>query len=89
MLYPSISPLPSTPQLLSAGYAELRNVDQALREAEQNLKAAHHDFANRKGPRPDSIYREVLRLREQSRRLLDQLGDLFLREDYRASSPII
>jgi len=41
------------------------------------------DFAARQGPAPDSIYREVLRLRQQARLMLDQLGDLFLSEELR------
>ena len=68
---------------LSCGYAELEEVDEALREAEQGLKAAHADFANSKGPRPEALYREVVRLREKSRRLLDELAEMFLGEDYR------
>lgn len=74
---------PSTPQQLSTGYAQLQDVDQALREAELELHAAHRDFAARQGPAPDSIYREVLRLRRQARLMLDQLADLFLSEDLR------
>lgn len=68
---------------LSASYAELRNVDEALREAESRLEAAHQQFAQRQGPRPDSLYREVLRLRDRSRQLLGELGDLFVAEDSR------
>lgn len=77
---PSIS---TGPEQLSAGYAELQGVDQALREAEQSLKAAHRDFANRQGPRPDSVYQEVVRLRGQSRLLLNQLAALLLRDESR------
>lgn len=73
----------SRPHQLSARYALLQDVDQALRSAEKDLKAAHLDFAARQGPRPDSIYREVLRLREQARLMLHQLGDLFLSEELR------
>jgi hypothetical protein len=82
--HPSSPSDPSTaPQRLSAGYAQLQDVDQALREAELQLKNAHRDFAARQGPAPDSIYREVLRLRQQARLMLDQLGDLFLSEELR------
>ncbi|MBC7726202.1 MAG: hypothetical protein H7242_01080 [Microbacteriaceae bacterium] len=52
-------------------------MDQALRVAEHLLEAAHKQFARGLGPRPDSLYREVLQLRDHSRRLLDELGDLF------------
>ena len=71
------------PQQLSSGYAQLQCVDQALREAEQQLTVAHRDYAARTGPAPDSIYCEVLRLRKQARLMLDQLGDLFLSEELR------
>jgi hypothetical protein len=86
MLYlphPDPARRPSTPEQLSAGYAQLQDVDQALLEAELNLKAAHRDYALRQGPGPQGLYAEVVRLREQSRRLLDQLADLFLREEQR------
>lgn len=68
----------STPEQLSAGYAQLQDVDQALREAERDLRAAHRDFAARQGPRPEAVYLEVVRLRQQSRLLLNRLADLFL-----------
>jgi hypothetical protein len=84
--HPSASP--SKPQQLSAGYARLQDVDQRLLEAEQQLKVAHHDFARRQGPRPDSIYTEVLRLRKQARLMLDQLADLFLGDDLRGTRQV-
>lgn len=71
------------PQQLTDGYARLQQVDQALCDAEKDLKAAHRDYAARQGPAPDGIYREVLRLRREARRMLDQLGDLFLSEELR------
>jgi len=82
-LFASKSPRPGRPQQLCASYAELQGVDQALREAERRLESAHQQFARRQGPRPDSLYREVLELRDRSRRLLDELGDLFTAEDSR------
>lgn len=66
------------PRQLSGRYAELEDSDRALLEAERKLKAAHVDYARRQGPRPDGLYLEVVRLRQQSRRLLDDLADLFL-----------
>ncbi len=78
-LHPSPPPVASQPEQLSAGYAQLQDVDQALREAERDLQVAHRDFAARQGPRPEAVYLEVLRLRQQSRLLLNQLHDLFLR----------
>ena len=86
MFHPQQPQAPSgaaTQQQLSAGYAQLQDVDQALCNAERDLRAAHRDFAARQGPRPESIYREVLRLRQQAREMLDQLGDLFLSDDLR------
>jgi hypothetical protein len=77
------SPISTRPQQLSAGYAELQCVDEALRAAEQQLELAHRDYAARTGPAPHGIYREVLRLRRQARLMLDQLGDLFLSEELR------
>jgi hypothetical protein len=65
--HPNPAPRLSRPEQLSAGY----------------LKAAHRNYAQRRGPRPEGLYAEVVRLREQSRRLLDQLADLFLREEQR------
>ncbi|MFC5497897.1 hypothetical protein ACFPOE_10170 [Caenimonas terrae] len=76
-------PSASMPQQLSAGYALLQDVDEALRHAEMALQAAHRDYVARVGPRPDTVYREVVRLREQARVMLDQLADLFLGEEQR------
>lgn len=86
--HPPQAPVSSPPEQLGAGYAQLQDVDQALREAERDLRAAHRDFAARQGPRPEAVYLEVLRLREQSRLLLRQLGDLFLRDEHRGRSAV-
>lgn len=85
---PTSSSSSSTPAQLTAGYAQLQGFDAALLDAERRLKVAHHDFTRQQGPRPDSVYREVLRLREQSRLLLQQLADLFLREEHRLPRPV-
>ena len=77
----------STQNPLSTGYAELRHVDQALHEAERKLADAHKDFVNRTGPSPQGIYREVLRLRQQARLMLEQLAELFLSEELRGHRP--
>lgn len=83
-MFDSILPRPGRPQKIRRGYAELQQLDQALRQAEHRLQAAHAQFACGQGPRPDSgLYREVLELRDRSRRLLDELGDLFTAEDSR------
>jgi hypothetical protein len=73
-------PRPGRAQKLCSSYAELQDVDQALRDAEHRLGAAHTQFARGLGPRPDGLYREVLQLRDHSRRLLDELGDLFVED---------
>lgn len=77
---------PVSPSSLASSYAELEAIDDALREAEQRLKAAHLAYAKREGPCPDHQYREVVHLRERSRELLDDLADLFLGEDYRSGN---
>lgn len=71
------------PAHLASSYAELEAIDDALRDAEHDLKEAHLAYASREGPRPDHQYQRVVDLREQSRQLLDDLAVLFLDEDYR------
>jgi FtsZ-binding cell division protein ZapB len=63
------------PDDLARQYAELKEVDAALRQAEQKLQEAHRKFAGQQGPRPDGLYREVTALRERARALLEKLGD--------------
>jgi hypothetical protein len=71
----------SVPTDLASCYAELKHVDQALQEAEKRLHTAHIDYAQRTGPRPDSLYQDVVHLRQRSRRLLDRMAELFLARD--------
>ncbi len=66
---------------LASGYADLKRLDQALRDAEQRLHDAHIDYAHGQGPRPDSQYQEVIVLRQRSRSMLDALARLFLAKD--------
>jgi hypothetical protein len=73
--------LQQPPAQLATGYAQLECLDEALRDAEQELKEAHLAYATRGGPRPEHLYRRVVELREKSRRLLDDLAELFLHED--------
>jgi hypothetical protein len=68
-------------ETLASRYAELKRIDQALQEAEQKLDAAHVDYANREGPCPDTLYQDVVKLRQESRKLLDELAVLFLAKD--------
>lgn len=63
---------------LAQRYEELVMVERDLRQAQSNLLAAHHNFANHDGPRPEIIFRQVLRLRQQSRALLSRLGEDFV-----------
>lgn len=59
-------------------YDELRQVDQELRKAESDLLAAHLNFGKAPLPRPETIYADVLVLRNKARHLLKQLGDALL-----------
>jgi hypothetical protein len=72
------SPAPAD---LSSGYAELKRIDHALRDAEQRLHDAHIEYSHGKGPRPDGHYQEVIVLRQLSRSMLDGLAQLFLARD--------
>ncbi|GAC1600939.1 MAG: hypothetical protein NVS3B2_03500 [Ramlibacter sp.] len=69
---------PSLPADLASGYAELKRVDQALRDAQERLHDAHVAYALGTGPRPQAHYQEVISLRRRSRLLLDGLAELFL-----------
>lgn len=71
----------SAPVDLASGYAELERIDAALAEAERQLDEAHRDGAGRAGPPPDALYREVVRLRQCSRQLLNRLCDLLIAGD--------
>lgn len=64
-------------EVLASDYRALEQVDQALRQAERNLLAAHFQPADRVGPRPEVIFQEVLTLRAKSRQLLTGLGEKF------------
>jgi hypothetical protein len=79
MLQPSTSSTDLAHQLRS-GYAELSQVDEALRQAEEKLRAAHGHVAKGQAARTEALYREVLSLRQQSRVVLDGLADMWLAE---------
>lgn len=63
-------------------YHELTLVEQALRSAEQRLHAAHLQSGQqqRATQRAEELYREVLALRDQSRRVLADLGEMWVRQ---------
>ncbi|MFC5499939.1 hypothetical protein ACFPOE_20520 [Caenimonas terrae] len=60
---------------LAARYEELEQVDRDLHCAERDLLAAHLKLAGPQGPRPETIYSEVLDLRARLRQLLARLGE--------------
>lgn len=67
--------LPQMSTSLTAHYEQLRQLDRALFDAEQDLMAAHRKLEGHTGRRPEIIYQEVLGLRARSRQLLETLGE--------------
>ena len=66
---------------LASGYGELTRLDQALREAEQRLNAAHRLCAGQHGTRQaKELYREIIALRDRSRLVLADLGEIWIAE---------
>ena len=64
---------------LACGYAELTRLDRALRDAECALAAVHHQCAQQRDVRKaQALYLEVLALREQARRLLVELAQMWV-----------
>lgn len=64
---------------LASGFDELTRVEEALREAERRLHAAHLDCARQQAAeRPEALYREVLSLRDRSRQVLSELGEIWV-----------
>lgn len=64
--------------MLASGYQELTRVEQALREAEKRLAAAHRRRMEH-GPRQaQELYREVVALRGRSRLMLAVLGEIWV-----------
>jgi hypothetical protein len=62
-------------------YAELREVDEALQEAEARLDAAHSlRPAQEDSRKTQELYQEVLALRARSRRMLQDLADIWVSE---------
>lgn len=64
---------------LTCGYDELTRVDQALREAERRLADAHSLSAHQLGAQQAQVvYLEVLALRDRARRVLVELGEIWI-----------
>jgi hypothetical protein len=64
---------------LASGYDELTRVDQALREAERRLEAAHRLCAQQPGAQQaQALYLEVLALRDRARRVLIELAEMWV-----------
>jgi hypothetical protein len=73
------TPASDLPARLRSGYEQLTQVDQALRDAEQRLLNAHVQ-PGRDGARAQEVYLEVLSLRDRSRRVLDELAEVWAGE---------
>ena len=64
---------------LASGYDELKRVDRALRDAERALEAAHRECAQHHDVRQaQALYREVLALRDEARRVLIELAQMWV-----------
>lgn len=67
-------------EILVSGYDELTRVDQALRDAEQRLQAAHIQPTEQGPRRAQELYREVVALRDRSKLVLAVLGEIWVAE---------
>lgn len=66
--------------ILASGYDELTRVDQALRNAEQRLDAAHSECTKHGPRRAQELYLEVIALRDRSSLVLKVLGEIWVAE---------
>jgi hypothetical protein len=64
--------------ILASGYDELTRVDQALRDAERRLEAAHAACIAHRPRLAREAYEEVVALRGKSRLMLATLGDMWV-----------
>lgn len=69
-----------TSTILASGYDQLKLVDQALRDAEKRLRAAHIQCIEHGPRRAQALYQEVIALRDRSRLMLAVLGELWVAE---------
>ena len=64
---------------LRSAYVELTEVDEALRQAQERLACAHQNCAHlHSANRAEELYREILMLRDRSRRVLRALGEMWV-----------
>jgi hypothetical protein len=69
---------PDPGRRLASGYIELTRIDEALSAAEQRLLAAHRLRAQQRDAGPaELVYREILFLRDRSRRMLAELAEIW------------
>jgi hypothetical protein len=69
---------PDPGRRLASGYIELTRIDEALRAAQQRLMAAHLLRARQQDAgRAELVYREILCLRDRSRRMLAELAEIW------------
>jgi hypothetical protein len=74
----SIGPAHATSRLASR-YTELTRLDDALRDAEWRLAAAHRLCAQDPGAQQtQAVYLEVLALRDRARRVLTELAEMWV-----------
>jgi len=64
--------------ILASGYDELTRVDQALRDAERRLEAAHRRCGANGPQQALELYLEIMALRDRSRRVLAVLGEVWV-----------
>lgn len=69
-----------TNAILASGYDELTRVDQAIRETEKRLLAAHVACTELGPLRAQEVYQEVVALRGRSRLILAVLGEIWAGE---------
>jgi len=65
-------------EILASGYDELTRVDEALRDAERQLRAAHSQCLEDGPRRAQQLYLEVIALRDKSRSMLAVLGEIWV-----------
>ena len=64
---------------LRSAYGELTEVDEALRQSQERLTLAHQNCAHlHSAASAKELYREILLLRDRSRRVLRELGEMWV-----------
>ena len=67
-----------TSVILASSYDQLTRVDQALRNAERRLQAAHSKCTEHGPLRAQKLYLEVVALRQRSRQMLKVLAEIWV-----------